>query len=931
MDWEFKHVPTLVIGLGGTGNEVARMLKARFAERYPGQETLIRYLIIDTDRKSFRDGFWDREEQVLLRLSLMPRHLLAAFYNNEHADWLPQEPRINPDHFVNQESGAGLIRPIGRLYVQDQVAQVRDRLEKARSSLCDLMERKRTGTILGTGDFQVYLVSSLAGGTGAGAFLDVAALVREMFEENCFITGMFTLYSCYAEALRGDVDQARRSKANCYAALKELEFFMQEKDESQPHLYGIKFWDGSRINLYKRLFSACYLVENTNDSGTRLHSLAQVYQLCAQQLFHEIGSPLGEDYRSKINNLSFFQSGLSGEEWRDWGRKRRFSSFGNVSLVYPWEKVVKFCTSRLITEVAEARFLGQEPEAGAISLEFVSSLGLGYDRPPVVDEMLLEYQEEMLSFRLGEIEPESAEKVIARYQEEVEHSLYQGGEKAAGFNQARLEEWKRRLGQEVLQLAARQGALAAGAFLQSLTRQLEQVQALFRQTLEQCREEAGHLAQDLTEARSQLRKLGAFGRRLRGQALCRKAAGIYQNWLDVRLEREVLSALEGLVQRLTLAAREEAERVKAWQHELRLIAKEARQVTANTVFQDAREDDYALLVQEAVSREECEEFYRRYGPRDLQEVSERIWSLSGTGLKERITSVCASYFQALEKLDIVNLLRMRFGSGDKWADLLDELREICRPFWTAHLKHGEYYNQTCLIGIAKEGADFPPEVTAWARDRSDATRGIDCVNTCYPYAIDITVSSHGAFAGYLSGIKDYCFQYEQYLRGKEFPLHLHEHFKYLPELDPYRDRVSQFFALASAYGLIAENSEGYFFALVWGPLGWEYRYKTMAALKPVNWDELRNALFTAVPRRGDPAFLGATRESAMAGLAENSSFISLINRFIADRVKQSGRERVKQELEDYLQRLGGENMMLKEAQALKLFIAGRLSRERAYG
>ena len=931
MDWEFKHVPTLVIGLGGTGNEVARMLKARFAERYPGQETLIRYLIMDTDRKSFRDGFWNRDEQVLLRLSLMPRHLLASFYNNEHADWLPQEPRINPDHFVNQESGAGLIRPIGRLYVQDQVAQVRDRLEKARSSLCDLMERKRTGTILGTGDFQVYLAASLAGGTGAGAFLDVAALVREMFEENCFITGMFTLYSCYAEALRGDVDQARRSKANCYAALKELEFFMQEKDESQPHLYGVKFWDGTRINLYKRLFSACYLVENTNDSGTRLNSLAQVYQLCAQQLFHEIGSPLGEDYRSKINNLSFFQSGLSGEEWRDWGRKRRFSSFGNVSLVYPKEKVVTYCTSRLIAEVAEARLLGQNLENGANSEEFVNSLGLGYDRPQVIDEMLLEYQEALLSFRLGDIEPESAEKVIGRYQEEVEHNLYHGGVKVERLYQVRLEEWKTRLEQEVLHLAGRQGAASAGSFLQNLGRRLEPVQALIRETLEQCREETGLLTQDLAELRSQLRKLGAFGRRLRGQALCQKAGDKYHNWLGARLEREVLAGLEAGLQRFAAAVREEAERVKAWQHELQSIAKEARQVLASTAFQDARQDDSALLVQEVMSREDCETFYRQYGPRDLQEVSERVWSAPGTGLKEKITSVCSGYFEALEKLSIVNLLRMRFGSAGEWAELLDELREICRPFWTAHLKHGEYYNQTCLIGIAKEGGDFPAEVTAWARDRSDATRGIDCVNTYHPYAIDITVCSHGAFAGYLSGIKDYYFQYEQFQRGKEFPLHLHEHFKYLPELDPYRDRVSQFFALAAAYGLIAENSDGYFFALVWGPLGWEYRYKTMAALKPVNWDELRKALFTAVPRRGDPAFLGVTRDSAMAGLAENSSFISLINRFIADRVKQVGWERVKRELEDYMQRLSGESIMLKEAQALKLFIAGQLSRERAYG
>jgi hypothetical protein len=937
MELEFKHVPTLVVGLGGTGNEIARRLKAKFAARYPGEDTLIRYLVMDTDRKSFRDGFWDREEQVFLRLSLMPRHILTAFYSNEHAEWMPKDPKINPDHFVNQESGAGLIRPIGRLYFQDQVAQVRDRLEKAKNSLSDLAERMRTKTILGTGDFQVYIVGSLAGGTGCGAFLDVAALIRDLFEENCFITGLFTLYPCYAEALRGDVDQSRRSKANCYAALKELEFFMQEKDETQPHLYTVKFWDGTRVNLYKRLFNICYLVENSNDSGAKLGSLAQIYELCAQQLFHEIGSPLGEDYRSKINNLSFFQSGLAGEEWREWGRKRRFSSFGNVSLVFPKDKVLKYCSNRLTQEIIEEKLIGLHPTQGESNL--LKSLGIGewYERPPVLEDELVEYTELLLNYRLSECKPEEIDELIARRVEEVERSF---PEQLRNMQFAGLKaKWVKSLAQEVSRCMYSGGTVTTRAMFKHLVESLDVAKHQWGRLLERCRQDHVGLGDELANLRSELRSLGFFARISRGKASAQQVFDIYNAWLDARLEKELVIRLLEVLTNFGEEIQKSRRHVENLHVELDNLLEQVRKNLKSISFYEDQKVDPTVLVQEVISEKDCLNFYLEHKPKEITALINNFWELESSELIEQVTNSCEECFQvALEELTLVKFLRQKYGDRgkDAWNELLDQLREICRPFWTARLKHGEYYNQTCLVGLAKEGGDFPPEVVTWARDRSDATRGIDCVNTYYPYAIDISVCSHGAFAGYLSGLKDYYFQYEQFLRNKEFPVHLHEQFRYLPELDPYRDMIGQFFALASAYSLIAENNEGYFFALNRGQVGWEFRYKTQAAIKPINWDELKGGTFTYIPRKTEPSFLGVTRSSAQSNLADNSTYVSFVNSFVQERINKNGRDKVRKELEEYTERMlrepgEGGQLMLKEAQALKIFLETQLNKEKIYG
>lgn len=130
------------------------------------------------------------------------------------ARWFPIMDAASGDEITMGQSsrdGAGQWRPLGRIGFFLNVSQIHQRLTEA-------VERARRWQPK-TMPLRCHIVCSLAGGTGAGMFWDIAFLLRKI-DENCVIRGNFLLPDPF-EA----VDDTRRLKPNAYAALKELATF----------------------------------------------------------------------------------------------------------------------------------------------------------------------------------------------------------------------------------------------------------------------------------------------------------------------------------------------------------------------------------------------------------------------------------------------------------------------------------------------------------------------------------------------------------------------------------------------------------------------------------------------------------------------------------------------------------------------------------
>ena len=179
--------PTLLIGLGGTGGEVLLRLRRKFFEQtLSPSHPSVRYLYIDCDRDFEERALGDpRAKPVKAHIAFEQGEKILAtvdsgFFDSYNAnpgfyghiyEWLPQDlpPEVN--------MGAGAVRPIGRLTFFHRFTRITAAIADAYESFA--VARSPGGKAsAGAGNPRIIVVSSLAGGTGSGIFLDLGFWLR---------------------------------------------------------------------------------------------------------------------------------------------------------------------------------------------------------------------------------------------------------------------------------------------------------------------------------------------------------------------------------------------------------------------------------------------------------------------------------------------------------------------------------------------------------------------------------------------------------------------------------------------------------------------------------------------------------------------------------------------------------------------------------
>jgi hypothetical protein len=219
--------PTLFVGLGGVGGTVLRLLRRRLRCRLGGAAALpiFQTLLLDTDRAGIRaaqsgepDEALDPEETLLCPLK-PPDHYrpqARALLRWLDRRWLHGIPRsLRPEG----------VRPLGRLALLDNAPAVLDRLREAVSRLAADSARAAavgaTGRALRDEAPRVFVVASVAGGTGGGMLWDVAYVVRQVLaERNLPDTGVCGLL---VYGTTPSPDEQYRARVNAYATLQELD------------------------------------------------------------------------------------------------------------------------------------------------------------------------------------------------------------------------------------------------------------------------------------------------------------------------------------------------------------------------------------------------------------------------------------------------------------------------------------------------------------------------------------------------------------------------------------------------------------------------------------------------------------------------------------------------------------------------------------
>ena len=290
-------VPTLFVGLGGTGKDVLMRLRKRLCDRSGlCRRSYMRFLMLDTDMNRWWPGDARPEEYEPVRpeagetvsCQITDTRFYHAFELLERQDprftgWLKPELRnLGPQAVA---VGAGGQRQFGRLGFMLNYDEIRRQMEShLRDMQADIGSEIATqsmGVSIEEAALEIVIVTSLAGGTGAGMLFDVAYLMKDILESREKLANLrghcVTVYAVMPAVFR-DVMHGRmfaKLQQNAYAALLEMEhygaartgdeLFVGRIDQAtQEDMLGFTApWKNNAL-LVGRGWDVCYLIDNAN-------------------------------------------------------------------------------------------------------------------------------------------------------------------------------------------------------------------------------------------------------------------------------------------------------------------------------------------------------------------------------------------------------------------------------------------------------------------------------------------------------------------------------------------------------------------------------------------------------------------------------------------------------------------------------------------
>lgn len=183
-----EFMPTILIGLGGTGKEVLLRLRRLFVEKYGSLSDfpILSYLYIDTDNAPSEESGIARERDLLINeIDFQPAEKIfnpvnPSDYIQKIHDipdikrWLNTTGEIGKLGTMN--TGAGQIRPAARLALFHNYEEIVNKISSAKSRITDsrsinIVKDKHRIKNVNTDKINVYVVTSISGGTGSGCLL----------------------------------------------------------------------------------------------------------------------------------------------------------------------------------------------------------------------------------------------------------------------------------------------------------------------------------------------------------------------------------------------------------------------------------------------------------------------------------------------------------------------------------------------------------------------------------------------------------------------------------------------------------------------------------------------------------------------------------------------------------------------------------------
>ncbi|MDV3000204.1 MAG: hypothetical protein N5P05_001810 [Chroococcopsis gigantea SAG 12.99] len=344
-------VPTVLIGIGGTGNEILSRVRRLVEESYGSLDRfpVISFLIIDTDKdykitnpESAGTAFKDNEKLWATVSGKQVKEMIEDMDNYPWiSSWFPNELEKN---ITSIQAGAGQIRACGRFAFfcnyKDIQKKFLDAVGRAKGHENFMLDRY--GMRVSNNAVNVFTTGSLSGGTGSGMLIDLGYCIRNWLggEENPLSTAIVPMPNAFAGVNVGD-----RVLSNGYAALMELSYYSDDRT-----VYNQQFSSGLTNEVTNRLapFDFTYLVGTKN--GERDFNLAEIREMIAQNIFLDMVSDFAPHKRSIRDNI---KGAWAARDPGGRGYPKQFMSLGISSIEIPISQIRNCLAYRLAKDLMD--------------------------------------------------------------------------------------------------------------------------------------------------------------------------------------------------------------------------------------------------------------------------------------------------------------------------------------------------------------------------------------------------------------------------------------------------------------------------------------------------------------------------------------------------------------------------------------------------
>ena len=373
-------IPTLFIGLGGTGKAVLYEVRRRLVSRFDDLSKMPAFVFLSLDTADDK-SVGDQNFRIARGAALSPMEHLHLTISQTRYSEIREQARRNPaslpthlrgwltyDMMKDHDSidrGAGAIRGLGRLALLEHRQEVEASLTAAYRQLTTVDTTQRTiswitshlsaeGVAVDSGDgWQVFVVGSLMGGTGAGMFIDAGYLVSEKCGGKQ-PEGIFTIP--LRDVGRGEVD----CRPNACAALIELNHYSDSGREYTPP------WDPQHPRT-KSPYDYTYLLSTSTcpvgQSDAKTVTVPELVDMVGHYLFLRATSEFSKQLQEfRVN----FNSVLGNSDAR--GNNQKFLTFGLSVIEVPVENIVESCACRLASEALDRLRTGGLPEGQSVAV-----------------------------------------------------------------------------------------------------------------------------------------------------------------------------------------------------------------------------------------------------------------------------------------------------------------------------------------------------------------------------------------------------------------------------------------------------------------------------------------------------------------------------------------------------------------------------------